>query len=45
MLEHLRVVSSTVVSVGYDPANEVLEVLFRNGLYEYYGFPSVSMMA
>ncbi len=34
------VTSSNVVSVGYDPGNEVLEIEFRNsGIYQYFTVP------
>ena len=31
--------SSNVVSVGYDPSSETLEVEFKNGVYQYYNVP------
>ncbi len=35
------VVSSHIVSVGYDPGSETLEVEFKNGtVYQYYNVPS-----
>lgn len=34
------VVSSNIVSVGYDPQSETLEVEFQNGaVYQYYNVP------
>lgn len=32
------VISSNIASIGYDHANQVLEIEFKNGsLYQYYG--------
>ncbi len=40
-IEHIRVESSNIYSVGYDSKNRILQVLFTNsGLYQYYGVPS-----
>jgi len=39
-MERLAVESSNVVSIGYDEANEILEVEFRGGaVYQYSGVP------
>lgn len=37
---HKRVSSSNIVSVAYDPADQTLEVVFKNGsVYQYAGVP------
>ena len=33
------VVSSTVLSIGYEPTSSTLEVEFKNGVYQYYNVP------
>ena len=39
-MERKPVVSSNLVSVGYDRENRILEVEFRNGrIYQYFGVP------
>jgi hypothetical protein len=39
-MERQQVMSSTVLSIGYDEASETLEVEFaRGGVYQYYNFP------
>ncbi|NTU49802.1 MAG: DUF853 family protein [Desulfobulbaceae bacterium] len=38
-MERESVTSSNVISVGYDPASETLEVEFKNGIYQYYNVP------
>lgn len=39
-MERLLVSSTTVASIGYDPATEVLEVEFhKTGLYQYFNVP------
>ena len=39
-MDRIPVVSSNVKSVGYDPAESVLEVEFNSGaLYQYYDVP------
>ena len=38
-MEREMVSSSNIVSVGYDPNSETLEVEFRGGVYEYYNVP------
>ena len=38
-MEREPVVSSNVISVGYDDASETLEVEFKNGVYQYYNVP------
>lgn len=41
-MERIPVASSNLLSVGYDPASETLEVEFRNqGVYQYYNVPQV----
>ena len=43
MIEREAVVSSNLAEVGYDPASEILEVMFRNGgIYQYYGVSSLA---
>lgn len=40
-MNHTPVVSSNLASVGYDPARQILEVVFRNGsVYQYLSVPS-----
>jgi hypothetical protein len=40
MMEREAVVSSNIASVGYDEANCILEVEFKNGsVYEYFDVP------
>ena len=39
-MERESVASSTILSVGYDPASETLEVEFKSGgTYQYYNVP------
>ncbi len=39
-MEREIVSSSTIVSIGYDPGTETLEVEFQNGgVYQYYNVP------
>lgn len=38
-MEREPVNSSNLVSVGYDPASETLEVEFKSGVYQYYNLP------
>jgi DNA helicase HerA-like ATPase len=38
-MEREPVTSSNVVSVGYEPTSETLEVEFTNGVYQYYNVP------
>ena len=39
-MEREMVASSTILSVGYDPASETLEIEFKSGgLYQYYNLP------
>lgn len=38
-MERVSVISSNLVSVGYDPETMTLEVEFNNGLYQYYDVP------
>lgn len=38
-MEREPVNSSNLVSVGYDPSSETLEVEFKGGVYEYYNVP------
>ena len=39
-MERETVSSSTIVSIGYDPVGETLEVEFhRTGLYQYFNVP------
>ena len=39
-IERIPVESSSLVSAGYDPASETLEVEFRTGIYQYVGVPT-----
>lgn len=40
MMERTLVVSSNIVSIGYDEANSVLEIEFKGGeVYEYFDVP------
>lgn len=39
-MERQPVSSSSLVSVGYDPSSEILEIEFKNGLiYRYFNVP------
>lgn len=38
-MEREAVTSSNIVSIGYDPATETLEVEFKRGVYQYYNVP------
>jgi hypothetical protein len=38
-MERAGVISSTIISVGYDKAAETLEVEFKSGVYQYYNVP------
>ncbi|MBB1268634.1 KTSC domain-containing protein [Shewanella sp. SR44-3] len=38
-MERQAVISSNLVSVGYDRNTSTLEVEFRSGMYQYYGVP------
>ena len=40
-MERKAVNSSNVLSYGYDPNSEILEVEFRTGIYEYLNVPQV----
>jgi hypothetical protein len=40
-MERQSVSSSDIVSIGYDPATETLEIEFRKGVYQYFNVPSV----
>lgn len=40
-MNRIRVSSSTIHSLGYEPTTQLLEVAFHTGwIYEYYGVPS-----
>ena len=39
-MDRISVESSSLVSVGYDPASATLEVEFRTGIYQYFGVPA-----
>jgi hypothetical protein len=40
-MEREPVTSSTIVSIGYDPTSETLEVEFKHGgVYQYYNVPA-----
>jgi KTSC domain len=46
MMQRQLVISSELHSVGYDDANNVLEVEFRTGgVYQYFGVPRESYVA
>lgn len=39
-MERTPVQSSNLLEIGYDPASETLEVMFKNeGVYQYYNLP------
>ena len=39
-MDHTPVISSSIVSVGYDPESTTLELEFVNGhVYQYFGVP------
>ena len=38
-MERASVASSNLISIGYDPASETLEVEFKGGVYQYYNVP------
>ena len=38
-MDRETVVSSTVLSIGYEPSSSTLEVEFKNGVYQYYNVP------
>jgi DnaJ-class molecular chaperone len=41
-ITRIRVKSSNVFSIGYDPVNKILQVEFRKGsVYEYYDVPEI----
>lgn len=40
-MDRKPVSSSSIVSVGYDPDNEVLEVEFEGGIYQYFEVPTI----
>jgi hypothetical protein len=40
-MNRVRVSSSNLASIGYDPDNQILEVEFRNhGIYQYFKVPA-----
>lgn len=40
-MERTPVISSNIVSIGYDPGQRILEVEFlRGAVYQYFGVPS-----
>ena len=39
-MDRIPVESSSLVSVGYDPVSETLEVEFQTGIYQYFGVPA-----
>jgi hypothetical protein len=41
-MDRLPVESSSLLSVGYDPATETLEIEFKGGVYQYYNVPQVT---
>jgi hypothetical protein len=38
-MEREPVSSSNLISLGYDPVSETLEVEFKGGVYQYYNVP------
>jgi len=36
-MNRIHVESSNIVSMGYDPDEQILEVEFKNGVYQYIG--------
>lgn len=40
-MDRQYVQSSNLVSVGYDPEAETLEVEFKGGIYQYYNVPQM----
>jgi hypothetical protein len=41
-MERAAVTSENLAEVGYDPATETLEVMFRHGgVYQYYNLPAI----
>ena len=39
-MERNQVDSSTILSIGYEPSSETLEIEFKNGgIYQYYNVP------
>lgn len=38
-MERESVSSSNIISIGYDPESETLEIEFKSGVYQYYNFP------
>ena len=38
-MERIPVDSSNINSIGYDESSSILEVEFKNGLYQYFGVP------
>jgi hypothetical protein len=38
-MERVPVSSSNLISVGYEPSSEILEVEFKGGVYQYYNVP------
>ncbi|MFH8339649.1 KTSC domain-containing protein [Streptomyces sp. AM6-12] len=38
-MERLPVTSSNIISVGYEPAEMVLEIEFHSGIYRYFSVP------
>jgi hypothetical protein len=40
-MDRETVVSSTVISIGYEPSSSTLEVEFKNGVYQYYNVPEL----
>jgi KTSC domain len=39
-MDRIPVASSNIVSIGYDPDSSILEVEFRNAIYQYFGVPA-----
>jgi uncharacterized protein len=38
-MERTAIVSSNIVSIGYDSSASTLEIEFQNGVYQYYNVP------
>jgi len=44
-MNRVAVNSSTIVSIGYDPALKILEVEFKQGMYQYSYVPEKTYLA
>ena len=39
MIEHVPILSTNILSAGYDPEKRVMEIAFRGGVYVYEDVP------